>query len=680
MAGASLLAPPWAQAAAAAVEIQSPLPDYPHLLGVQLVHDGSVATASRERAVGAAERRAAGAQASGSRAAPSAKSLSLTASTPTPACPTAEDTPGQDLCWWGGPVLREYIVHLIFWEGTEGEHHSFSPAYIEAIENYFEDVVRAIGSPSDVYAVSSQYGDQNGPGENKVVFERSEDVYRDTEHALPTAGTELGRCTDQSAEVRASSERHSCVTHADYRHELEAAQHAIEVAQRGPHARNPWDFDLENVYFVLTPRHVGGCTYGAGEDGSGEANACALAPGGYCGYHSFFEPHSGRPALYAAIPYDASSEGCETYEEPNGSEDVDATLATISHEHNEIVTDPLGTGWHDQIGQEEVDKCEPPDSYELIDGIAGAVFGGPLGGTLPTVAIEDTESRSALEVLTAGSLYNQVIGGGHYMLPTVWSNAATFGGGRCVQRVLPATFSVTSAATATVPTTFDGAASGEAGDPADYWVWTFGDAAAGSLETQVGTGQPTVSHTYAAPGNYVVTLTAYDSYGNSAATDRSVTVAPAPVTTTTTTTRATISAAPIRYSAAGIATLIGLPRNGSKLSVLRALAIGHGKCPPACAVSAGLYTDATPAAEGRKATKAVLIGRSYETIDLDHELQLTVALNASGRRLLRAHGTLAVTLRLALTDEMGGGWQLVRRYTLAAAARHSSPGTATPRS
>jgi len=60
--------------------------------------------------------------------------------------------------------------------------------------------------------------------------------------------------------------------------------------------------------------------------------------------------------------------------------------------------------------------------------------------------------------------------------------------------------------------------------PLDVWSqaastsWTFGDGASASGES--------VSHTYAAPGSYPVTVTSTDSLGNSSTENRTVTVAP----------------------------------------------------------------------------------------------------------------------------------------------------------
>ncbi len=646
---------------------QSPLPGYPHLLGVQIVHDHSSASLAREHAIAAAEREQT--QNASARAARAAAASAVTA--PAPACPSTEGDPGEDLCWWGGPVVRANTVHLIFWEGTEGEHHAFSAEYEEAIEAYFENVAGASGQASNVYAVSTQYGDERGPGEYEVSFNRQDDVYRETERALPAAGTDPGQCTDPALETGVPAETSPCVTTA-------AIESELRHAKTASHTGKTWAFSLENVYFVFTPPGVGGCMYGAGEGGD---NACALAPGGYCGYHSFFNPEvpgrEPRQALFAVIPDNELVAGCETYEQPNGPGDVDATLATVGREHNEIITDPEGDGWHDLIGQEAVAKCEPPDAFEVTGGVAGAVFGGPLGGTDPTVTAEGQAANPTVTVLAPGTLYNQVIGAGHYFLPTEWSNAATLGGGRCAQRMLAARIAVSGSARATVPTVLSGAGSGEAGDPVTYWVWTFGDAAAGQYETQIGTGEPTVSHIYPAAGNYTVTLTAYDAYGNSSAAESVVTVgaAPAPTVTTTTTTKTTTSTTVASYTGSEIAARLGIAHNGAKVSGAATITLGHAQCPPACSAKVRVYTNVTTLSEGQTSTSAVLIGSASEKIARGQKAAVTFKLNSTGRKLLRQRRTLVVMLRLVVGDEDGGSWQIDRSYTLTAAKTRAHPGT-----
>jgi hypothetical protein len=90
------------------------------------------------------------------------------------------------------------------------------------------------------------------------------------------------------------------------------------------------------------------------------------------------------------IPYNAVPGHCQSGNpRPNGSP-ADPTISTISHEHNEMVTDPSGDAWINPDGSEGGDLCITN-------------FGPALGGT-------------------GSSAYNEVIDGGHYYLQEEWSN------------------------------------------------------------------------------------------------------------------------------------------------------------------------------------------------------------------------------------------------------------------
>jgi hypothetical protein len=94
--------------------------------------------------------------------------------------------------------------------------------------------------------------------------------------------------------------------------------------------------------------------------------------------------------IYANEPYDATIPECWDGTSPNG-DDADATINTISHEHNEAITDPWGDAWLNAAGDgENGDIC----AWD---------FGTALGGA-------------------PGSQYNQVINGDHYWIQQEYSN------------------------------------------------------------------------------------------------------------------------------------------------------------------------------------------------------------------------------------------------------------------
>ena len=142
-------------------------------------------------------------------------------------------------------------------------------------------------------------------------------------------------------------------------------------------AANGWTPSPTTAFFMFTPKGVGSCA----------GSSCASSQ--YCAYHSSIGTGSGE-VLYANQPYTMTvPSACGSGQSPNNS-DADSTINVVSHEHNEAITDPLGTAWYDSRGSEDGDKC-------------AWTFGSPLGGT-------------------SGQYYNQVIGGGHYYLQREWSN------------------------------------------------------------------------------------------------------------------------------------------------------------------------------------------------------------------------------------------------------------------
>jgi hypothetical protein len=639
--GAAISATP---SASASTSIRSPLPDFPRFSGVLLVHNHAPASIAREKAIRAAVQR---------------ESESAGTIDPAPNCTLPEVNPGVNLCWFGGPVLPAHTVHLIFWEGPGG--HPFAKPYEEAIENYFERVAAASGANSNVYAVGSQYGDTERFGVYGVSFSKAADVYRDTERPLPASGTLPTQCTDPAAEGETEK---SCVTDNALREEVERAENSTYGKT------NEWKSSLAHAYFVFTPSKVGGCFLDKQEETEkGKEQACAFAAGGYCAYHSHLETEK-EPSVYGSIPDSANVGGCDSFEHPSGAEGVDGSIDAASHEHNEMITDPLANAWHDVAGNEMADKCVPPLAFEENGGLITGIYGVKLGGK-PSEVFEEGGKL----IIKAGTLYNQRIGAGQYWLQTEWSNRATEGGGACEQRMLPVEFSPPGGARAQVPTAFNGGASGEPGDPAKYWVWNFGD------EMQSGTPEATASHTYALPGLYRVTLTAYDGYGNSNTVSKFVTVGaappppPPPTTTTTTITTATtvtVNAAVTSYSSSELAAKLGLPGAGAKLAGLGTITFGHGGCPPACSVSAKLYTKVKSTNRHHRGTKTVLIGTVSLTIANGGTGTIALTLNANGRSLLRGKHHLACQLQLTVTGAEGGSWQIVRSYTLNASGGKSS--------
>jgi IPT/TIG domain len=268
-----------------------------------------------------------------------------------------------NLTYHGGVVLHSNTTYAIYWvpPGT-----GVSATYESTINSFFADVAAASGSAADVYASDIQYSDNSGPIAYKSTFGGS---YVDSSTPIPN---------DCSGEYAGTSIKVSaCVTDADVEAEVSRA-----IAAAG------WTPSPTSIFFLFTPSDVGSCFTGS--------NSCAYTY--YCAYHSGFEDSQHRLVLYANQPYtDTSGVGapgvCDSGQHPNSDLAADSTINVASHEHNETITDPLGTAWYDASGNEDGDKC-------------AWNFGTPLGST-------------------ETGAYNQAIGGGHYYLQQEWSNASS---------------------------------------------------------------------------------------------------------------------------------------------------------------------------------------------------------------------------------------------------------------
>ncbi len=620
------------------------LPGFPRIRGVIPVLGSSAAMEAHARLVSgafAAERAARAKRATG-------------APVPSPEIP-GEACPEsflftQDVCYQDGPVLRDPDVHLIFWQGptVKGEPstpdvQAFPEGYEKTVEQYFEDVSKDSGKSTNVFSVDPEYGDSSGPGEYASLFIKESELPEDKPLDVAHAYEAFPVRAEAECEDHTEFSKGPCLLDQDISNEVKTVAEADD-----------WQFEsLKEVFFVFTPPGVGGCT---------EAGACAYRA--YCGYHSDFggdgEYNSpGDETVYANLAFPAPESGCDSGVHPNSTTDngADAVIDNASAEFNEAITDPLGSqcneketvcepfSWTDAIGQEIAAKCLPPE--ETVAGIYGELLEG-----------DNVENA-----------YNQLINGDHYFTQRVWSNDAGVGQGACVQRIVSAAF-ISENGEASVPVHFDGSGSGSAEDPVSYWEWNFGDG------TILASPEPTISHTYAKSGEYSVTLTAFDIYGNANTVTHKVDIGPhlapippapaAPTTTTVTTTTTTNSpeVAPQHLSVAQLAVQLGLPAAGAKLSGTGTIRLGSAQCPPACGVQVQVFTQVRTTRHGHRATKQVLVGSAKLTLDAKGNEAIAFELNAQGRSLLHDDHKLNVTLKLAVEDPQGASWQISRPLTL----------------
>jgi len=143
-----------------------------------------------------------------------------------------------------------------------------------------------------------------------------------------------------------------------------------------------WHGSLSTMFFLMTPTGVGSCFLPGNAFVSAE-QACSTDA--YCAYHSAFTNSQGESVIYANEPYDVTTGGglCDVGEFPNG-DDADATINTISHEHNEAITDPFLNAWYtnpsvgDPGGAENGDLCAW--TFGATSGAAGALFNQTING------------------------------------------------------------------------------------------------------------------------------------------------------------------------------------------------------------------------------------------------------------------------------------------------------------
>lgn len=348
----------------------------------------------------------------------------------------------------GGPVLHSNRSHVIFWQPA-GSGLTFDPGYQQLIETFLSDVADDSHTTTNVYGLSGQYSDPGGP----AAYDSSYGGAVQATDPLPPNG-----CTEPPATGPGWT---VCLTDEQLEHEIGQVIAADRLQSTN-----------RDVYFLVTPDGLGSCT-----DSSSSSCALGGSAGGYCGYHS--ETPAG--ILYAVIPYNGVAGHCQSGNPRPNASPADPTISTISHEHNEMVTDPDGNAWIDASGDEVGDLC-------LTD------FGPILGGGGPAA-------------------WNEAIQGGHFFLQEEWSNAD----GGCEPRAKPdfAWFNLDRLAGHMRALSF--AARGF--DPDGRMVsfnWFFGDGRAGLGRH--------ASHTFRRAGTYRIVLRTTDSWGNWAFATRTIRV------------------------------------------------------------------------------------------------------------------------------------------------------------
>jgi hypothetical protein len=308
--------------------------------------------------------------------------------------------PGR-LYYNGGPVMPTNKVYAIYWVPRG---YTVSGNYETLINRYFSDVSADHGKNSNVYVSDTQYYQQrNGATtyvQNNSTFEGS------VVDSNPLPALDPANCPDVASPLNGTngtpSTPTSCVTDAQVQQEI---SNVIKA--------NNLPVDNLTEFFMFTAKNIGSCFPNGVSAGPQYQTAPVCSFQTFCAYHSsYYDPtvNPNSQIIYANMPYAAETAGlpvtCDTGNYPN-NDDADPTISIASHEHNESITDPFGTGWWDSNSNDSTSGNENGDMCNFNFG----TLSGP-----------------------SGAQYNQTINGHHYLLQQEWDNLTS----SCVQSETPA--------------------------------------------------------------------------------------------------------------------------------------------------------------------------------------------------------------------------------------------------
>ncbi len=237
------------------------------------------------------------------------------------------------LIYHGGRIMPRTVVHPIFWSDAG---HPFPAGYETGVSQYFTDIAADSGRHTNVYSVATQYFDKKRSGRirNRVAYD------------VTYSGTPIDVTSPFNNGCPVVATYTACVTDGQVRSVVRTV-----ALTRG----------LTDIYFVFLPEGVDTC-----------AGRFDCAHNIFCAYHSAVHVRSGW-IVYTNQPFGNVS-GCQTTHAPNDP-NVDDVVSLVSHEHNEAITDPLGTGWYTANGAENGDKCNftfgalvAPEANQVING------------------------------------------------------------------------------------------------------------------------------------------------------------------------------------------------------------------------------------------------------------------------------------------------------------------------
>jgi hypothetical protein len=294
----------------------------------------------------------------------------------------------------GGPVMTTSNVYTIYWQPSG---YKFPSGYSSLMNRYFIDLQATTGKNTNTYVNATQYSQkQNGSTQYVQNHTTFAGTYVDT-NALPSL--DPVNCPDTpvaatNGGATTPSTTAGCVTDQQVQQEISKV-----IKRRG------WPISNTTEFFMFTAPNIGTCFPATvGEEQSGvettvTAPLCSFSY--FCAYHSAYYDstlNSGSQIIYSNMPYAAQTSGnpvtCDLGSYPNNNP-ADPEISVTSHEHNESITDPFGTGWWDSnpndsaAGEENGDMC----AWD---------FGNLTGPD--------------------GAQYNQTINGHHYLMQLEWDN------------------------------------------------------------------------------------------------------------------------------------------------------------------------------------------------------------------------------------------------------------------
>jgi PKD repeat protein len=456
----------------------------------------------------------------------------------------------KNLDYNGGPVMGSNTNYTVYWRPSTGP--AYPSGYQAGVNRYLTDLAHDSGGQKNVDSVSTQYNDVSGEFAN--YNSRFGGALID-ENPYPANG-----CAQAPI----------CLTDEQLRAELTEF-----VKARG------LPIDLAHEYFLLTPPGVEDCFEANGFECSAGSNEPM-----YCAFHGNI-PVGGSQLIYSNDPYVTGNPKCDDEKNhPNGSTSDGVLQGGLSHEHIESITDPEpNNAWTDfatgmSTGFEIGDKCGGNEGVPLGKAANGANYNQVINGHFYWYQQEwSNQTKQCLQRLTFSgaeptATFTSAAAAGNEMAfdatgstapggvaqyswqfndgsgpvqsapvetttPTVshvFPKAGQFGVALTVfaangtsigtaRRIVTSDEGPTAASSVTTasptvgqPVAFDGSGSSDPDGSINSYSWNFGDG------SPAGAGAKP-SHTYAAVGPYIATVTVTDSTEQTASVSRTVALA-----------------------------------------------------------------------------------------------------------------------------------------------------------